>query len=253
MANLFVLLLVLFSLISSYASTFGFLCAADAPGIAQAAEAEAKFDARDWAGALELYESALRLAPTHCDAAEMHFNCGYCLAELGRTADAITAYTTAISLNPEDAEAYNHRGHCHFVLRNIEQALADFNRSIELCPALAEAYDSRAEVWAHRKQWVAAIQDLRKALELTTDATLKAEWAQRLAALQAAAAAESGVAQPDAKKRSLASVVSGASAGGDEPPSKRLKASSGAKDIKAEGSSRWLMHAICIALALRCV
>ncbi len=129
-------------------------------------------------------------------------------------------------------------------LQNYDLALADYTELIRLNPTAAVWYADRSKVYAQRKQWAAAIADLKQAISLA-DATEKSRWQKRLSELQASAAAESGAAPAEAekkeqKKRSHAVAAgSGSGSGGAaeesaDPPSKRLKAE-GQKVLKSNG------------------
>ena len=49
--------------------------------------------------------------------------------ETGDYVAAIAAYSDAITLKPDFAEAYNNRGLAHYRLNDSEAALADYNRA----------------------------------------------------------------------------------------------------------------------------
>jgi tetratricopeptide (TPR) repeat protein len=196
---------------------------------ADAKTAKTKFDAEDWFGALDLYQSALRIAPDHSRAWYWCFRSGLCQSRLKRWLEAAEAYTKAIELNGEYTLAFNNRGNCHFALQNNEHALADYNAAIRLDPDRAQAYASRSDVWKRWKQWNSAIEDLNKALSLTADPWRVEKWRKRLVALEEDAKAA-------ARKRSNPASGDGSAAGdaSDDPPSKRLKAAD-SKDVKTEG------------------
>jgi tetratricopeptide (TPR) repeat protein len=135
-----------------------------------AEKADAKYNAMDWSGALQLYECALRLAPNHSNAWFWHFRCGYVLAELTRFFEAIEAYTQSIAHNSKYVLSYNNRGHCYYHLKRLDEAMAGFNEAIRLDPAHASSHANRSLLWAQWKEWTPAIiEDLTKALTLTKD------------------------------------------------------------------------------------
>ena len=63
--------------------------------------------------------------------------------EKGDYQGAIAAYTQAIVLNPNYAEAYNGRGNARYRLGDYKAAVADFNEAVRINPNLAEAYTHR--------------------------------------------------------------------------------------------------------------
>jgi len=63
--------------------------------------------------------------------------------EKGDYQGAIAAYTQAIVLNPNYAEAYNGRGNARYRLGDYKAAVADFNEALRINPNYAEAYTNR--------------------------------------------------------------------------------------------------------------
>ena len=59
---------------------------------------------------------------------------GACLLHLKQYEQAISDYTQAIALDPNDANAYNNRGIAYLWLNNAHQARDDYNRSSQLSP-----------------------------------------------------------------------------------------------------------------------
>jgi long-subunit fatty acid transport protein len=49
----------------------------------------------------------------------------------------------AISIDPQDAKAYNDRGFAKYKLGNFKGAITDFDRAIRINPQFAEAYTNR--------------------------------------------------------------------------------------------------------------
>ncbi len=122
---------------------------------AQAAKAATKYDAKDWIGALELYQSALHIDPASASACEWHFRCGYALVQLSRWADAAAvsrwadaaaAFSKSMELKTVSVAMFN-RGVCYFSLQKYEQALTDYNHAIRLNPNYPHAYANRSNVW----------------------------------------------------------------------------------------------------------
>ncbi|MEO8627657.1 MAG: tetratricopeptide repeat-containing glycosyltransferase family protein [Betaproteobacteria bacterium] len=123
------------------------------------------------------YQEALRLEPTHAEAA---YNWGNALCALTRYAEAVTCYDRALAANPEwspallnrglafaaqgkqklaeesyrralaanpdYAEALNNLGLALQLQGHFEAAMARFNRAIELSPELANAHANRAQL-----------------------------------------------------------------------------------------------------------
>ena len=79
---------------------------------------------------------------------------------------AISDYTQAIQLEPNDANAYFRRGLIHSTKRSYECAIADFDRVIELKPNYVIAYVFRAFAHHERGEFVSAIEDCNRAIEI---------------------------------------------------------------------------------------
>lgn len=89
----------------------------------------------------------------------------------GQLDDALTAFTSAIELDPENAEAYNGRGLTYFDLDRLDEALADYNRAIELDPDYPYPYGNRGHLYMERGDRQAAAADFGKMIRLNTEST----------------------------------------------------------------------------------
>ncbi len=92
--------------------------------------------------ALSAYDTAIRLQP---DYAEVYNNRGNIKNGLGYSDDALDDYDDAICFNPNFAEVYSNRGSTKFHLGKQAEALTDLNDAIQIKPDYAEAYANRAE------------------------------------------------------------------------------------------------------------
>jgi tetratricopeptide (TPR) repeat protein len=100
---------------------------------------------------------------------------------------AISDFSTAITLQPNMAEAYLGRGIAHSVDENHQSAIADYTKALSLKPNMAEAYLNRADDRFALGDKAKAIADLKQAKTLFTKAgdTKNAKEAEaRLASLQ---------------------------------------------------------------------
>ena len=80
--------------------------------------------------------------------------------------EAITHYTAAIALNPENAGAYNNRGIAYRHTSEFAAAIADYNKAIALNPGNARFYSNRGIAYRHTSEFAAAIADYNKAIAL---------------------------------------------------------------------------------------
>lgn len=86
-----------------------------------------------------------------------------------RWKEALYAFTKAIKLEPDYAEAYNNRGATYHILGNYQQEIKDLNKAIKLKPDLVEAYFNRGTAYDMLGIYGRAIQDFHKAIELKPD------------------------------------------------------------------------------------
>lgn len=84
----------------------------------------------------------------------------------GRIEDAVSDFTRAIALGPQNALVYNARGSAYFQLNQFDNAVSDYNKAIEIKPDLAAAYQNRGSVYYRQGLFDNAISDYNKALEI---------------------------------------------------------------------------------------
>ena len=97
------------------------------------------------------------------------FSVGYLYDEIKDFKRAIDAYTKAIRLNPDLAEAYNNRGVAKGRLNQHEAAIKDFDEAVRLKRDYAAAYNNRGVAKYELGQHKAAIEDYDAALRLKLD------------------------------------------------------------------------------------
>ena len=81
---------------------------------------------------------------------------------------AISDYTRAIELDPNDARSYGNRGLSYTIKADpeYEKALVDFGKALELSPDLMEVYICRAILYAGFGDCVSALRDYDIALKI---------------------------------------------------------------------------------------
>ena len=114
--------------------------------------------------ALSAYDTAVRLQP---DYAAVYNNRGNVKNRLGCPDDALTDYDTAIRLNPHFAEAYYNRGVQKVISEEFDAAIVDFTEAIRLNSDYAEAYAHRGIAQAELENIDEARSDLQTALVLS--------------------------------------------------------------------------------------
>ena len=81
--------------------------------------------------AIEAYTKALSINP---DYAEAYNNIGAALQERDKLDEAIEAYTKAIAINPDYAEAFNNLGHALKKQGKLERAIEAYTRALHIKP-----------------------------------------------------------------------------------------------------------------------
>ena len=127
------------------------------------ASANAKYKNRDYLGALTEYTEAIRIEPNNALAVCCR---GVAYYRLGDDKDAMTDYTHAISIDPTLAIAYYRRGFLYYLAQDYPSAIADYNKSIELQPDFALAYSNRGYAYRDLYGEQEALIDWRFAAKL---------------------------------------------------------------------------------------
>lgn len=79
--------------------------------------------------------------------AQEYFTTGQQKRSQRKYAEAVTAFTDALSINATLVQAYELRGYCYASLRKHRAALADYNKAIKMGYENAMLYFNRG--WAH--------------------------------------------------------------------------------------------------------
>jgi tetratricopeptide (TPR) repeat protein len=98
--------------------------------------------------------------------AQEWFEQGYKHDDAGRYDEAIHAYSEAIRLKPDYADAYNNRGLARYSRGDLAGALRDYNTAIRLAPDDADAYYNRALTREAKGNAAGAWADYQKYLDL---------------------------------------------------------------------------------------
>ncbi len=122
-----------------------------------------KYLMRSYQEAITAYSEAIRLRP---DFANAYVNRGLAKEKLGQHESAIMDYSRAIEIDPTLAGAYNNRGRAKRRLGQDFLALEDLNTAIQLDPHYVKAYVNRGNVKNSLGHPSAAIEDFDLALQL---------------------------------------------------------------------------------------
>jgi uncharacterized caspase-like protein/regulator of sirC expression with transglutaminase-like and TPR domain len=124
----------------------------------------------DFQAAISDYTEAIRLRP---DYAAAYANRGVSRAESGDLSRALNDLDEARRLKPDDAAIWNNRGLVLLGLDKLPLAIAAFDEAIRIDPLYGMAYRNRAEARRKAGDESGASQDLRRARELGSTASLQ--------------------------------------------------------------------------------
>lgn len=133
------------------------------PGADAARRAQALYRKRDYRGALDEIDEAIRLEPKNPAYVEFRGNINVTMLDYRA---AIADFTRMIALNPKDDSAYRARGITYMLGNDYKDAAADFEAAIKLAPADAENIAQRAALHFRRQEYNEAVSDYEKAIAL---------------------------------------------------------------------------------------
>ena len=119
--------------------------------------------------AIAAFTKAIDLKPDYANA---HYNQGIAYIKKGEVDKAWSAYYGAIQMKRNYAEAYNNRGIASQLKSETLHALQDFSTAIGLNQELAEAYTNRGSLHLDRSDIQYALDDFYTAIKLDPDAAL---------------------------------------------------------------------------------
>ena len=118
--------------------------------------------------ALKAYSRAIELSPNN---AEAYNNRGVAYRKKSKLDLAVKDYNKAIKLNPNDANAYSNRGNVYREKGEFNRAIDDTNTAIEFNPNCTEAYNNRGAAYGAKGDFDHAIKDCSKAIALNPNCT----------------------------------------------------------------------------------
>jgi tetratricopeptide (TPR) repeat protein len=128
----------------------------------------------EYAGAARVFTACMMKRPDH----HYPYMCRAMIyANQGRYQEALADNSRAIELQPNDPRAWYNRGNRYWELRQPDQAIADYTRAIDLDPTLAQAWNNRGILHLDKGEAEKAVADLTRAVKL--DATLVFAWHNR--------------------------------------------------------------------------
>ena len=103
--------------------------------------------------------------------ATAYFNRATTRYDLGDRQGAISDYSEALRIHPEDDVALNNRGLAHYDLNDRQGAIADFDQAVQQNPENYVAYCNRGFIRAELGDRLGAIQDYTSAIHINPDYT----------------------------------------------------------------------------------
>jgi tetratricopeptide (TPR) repeat protein len=94
------------------------------------------------------------------------FECGVSFCTNQEWGNAISNFSEAVSVRPNDVPAHEWRGSAYFGYGDFKLAINDFTKVIQLEPANARAYASRGSCYRAMREFDRAIDDLTQSLRL---------------------------------------------------------------------------------------
>ena len=104
--------------------------------------------------------------PTATPDASPYYKLGRDSIDKGEYDNAISHFTTAIRLNPNNALYYANRGAAYFSKGDYDGAILNFDKAIELNPDYANAYLGRGGSYTLKGDYDMAIADIERVFEL---------------------------------------------------------------------------------------
>jgi serine/threonine protein kinase len=121
---------------------------------------------KDYVCAISNYSKAIELNPNDACAFNNRGNAYNCKDIKGNCDLAINDYNEAIKLKPEYIIAYYNRGSSYDYKGNYDLAINDYSKAIVLNSRFVFAYNNRGNAYYNKGNYDAAIADYRKALKI---------------------------------------------------------------------------------------
>ncbi|MDJ0599264.1 MAG: tetratricopeptide repeat protein [Crocosphaera sp.] len=120
----------------------------------------------DLNGSLKDLSSAISLDPNLADA---YYNRGFIYLDLGKPYQGLADFDKAIKLKPEWSKSYHGKGLIYLEMGQPQDALENLTTSISLLPSYAPSYYYRSFVYTQLGDNKKALTDIKKAADLFSE------------------------------------------------------------------------------------
>ena len=122
---------------------------------------------QEWDKAVELLRKASAMDHKYADElAAVYQQRGYAAATNQQFQDAISDYSEAAKLTPQDVRIYEQRAAVEMKIQDYDKALADYSEVIKLKPNEARYYNYRAYIYELRNDLKNSMADTEKVLKM---------------------------------------------------------------------------------------
>lgn len=161
-------LLTAFALVTGLASAT--LCAEpDARAQSLYQEASQRFEADDFAGAIALYDQAIKADPSYLSAWHDRGLAKLKAQDFQGAIQDFNALLQGAKTDDDKTDAYAYRGQARAGLKQFKAAIADLNQAITLCPACGYYYFNRSKIYLETGERDKARADLQEAASRNID------------------------------------------------------------------------------------
>ena len=94
--------------------------------------------------------------------ADLLFDEGVTLYELGRYKEALERFNSVLKTNPIDTDAWNNKGNALYYLGRYDEALIAYEKAIELSPDYSDAWSNKGNTLNYLRRYEEALIALDK-------------------------------------------------------------------------------------------
>lgn len=116
--------------------------------------------------------------------AEAFNNYGYALAQLGRYEESLKAIDQSLALKPDSAPALDSKGFALHGMGRYQEALQAYQQALKQDPTIGEIYQHLGQTYEKMQTYDKAIKAFETYLQLTPDATDRAQTEEKLRQLR---------------------------------------------------------------------